>query len=126
MIVAFTALILSTVTALDVPLGWARHPAHVPTTHPIDFSICVKQRNVPTLLQEALQHDVPYPQLITERSPPFKTIHVNAAWCRQCGYRADEIIGRPYSLLLGPTGMRSLPPGKPPMWRLPARASFTN
>ena len=57
---------------------------------------------LPSMLQEALQHEVPYPQLITERRPPYKTIHVNAAWCRQCGYRADEISGRPYSMLLGP------------------------
>ena len=58
--------------------------------------------HVPTQLHEALQHDVPHPQLITERQPPYKTIHVNAAWCRQCGYRADDLIGRPYSMLLGP------------------------
>jgi hypothetical protein len=59
--------------------------------------------HVPTQLHEALQHDVPHPQLITERQPPYKTIHVNAAWCRQCGYRADDLIGRPYSMLLGPS-----------------------
>ena len=64
--------------------------------------------HIPTQLQEALQFDVPYPQLITERTPPYKTIHVNAAWCRQCGYRADDLIGRPYSLLLGPRPASSL------------------
>ena len=63
---------------------------------------------IPSQLQEALQHDVPYPQLITERTPPYKTIHVNAAWCRQCGYRADDLIGRPYSLLLGPAPAAAL------------------
>ena len=64
---------------------------------------------LPTHLQDSLQHEVPYPQMITERLAPFKTIHVNAAFCRQCGYRADEVVGRPYSLLFGPQTSQELP-----------------
>ena len=62
----------------------------------------------PPSLPSRSQHDVGHPQLITERHPPYKTIHVNAAWCRQCGYRADDLIGRPYSMLLGPAPAPSL------------------
>jgi len=57
---------------------------------------------LPMQFQDALQREVPYPQMITERSAPYKTVHVNSAWCLHCGYRPEELLGRPYSILFGP------------------------
>ena len=56
---------------------------------------------IPTQMKEALQaaDDVPYPQLISERAPPYKIIHVNSAWCRLCGYRPAELLGKPFTVL---------------------------
>ena len=71
--------------------------------HESGVGAALEPLKVPNHLQDALQHEAPHPQLISERRPPYKTIHVNAAWCRQCGYHAEELLGRPYSMLLGPT-----------------------
>lgn len=57
---------------------------------------------IPTEFKKALEYDVPYPLMITERAPPYKTVHVNNAWCLNFGFRGDELIGRPFSLLFGP------------------------
>ena len=88
------------------PAAAAAHAAAVRAA--LDQSGTPSTVHIPTQLQEALQHEVPHPQLITERQPPYKTIHVNAAWCRQCGYRSDDLIGRPYSVLLGPKPPQAL------------------
>lgn len=45
---------------------------------------------LPVRLHEALQHEVPYPQLVTERMPPYKIIHTNAAWRRVTGHGAGD------------------------------------
>ena len=58
---------------------------------------------LPGRLHEALQHEVPYPQLVTERSPPYKIIHTNAAWRSVTGHGVDELVGKPYQTLLSPT-----------------------
>jgi len=55
---------------------------------------------LPVRLHEALQHEVPYPQLVTERMPPYKIIHTNAAWRRVTGHGADELVGKPFETLL--------------------------
>ena len=43
----------------------------------------------------------------TGRQVPHK-IFPKGWRCRQCGYRADDLLGRPYSLLLGPSPELSL------------------
>ena len=65
---------------------------------------------IPTQLQEALRSEVAHPQMITERAAPHKIIHVNNAWRRACGYRAEELIGRPYTILHGPQTEPGLQP----------------
>ena len=86
----------------------ARAPAR-PSRPSISRSLCHPRIAYNSLVALAtscslhpLQRDTHHPQLITERRKPYKTIHVNAAWCRQCGYHAEELLGMPYSLLLGP------------------------
>ena len=65
-------------------------------------------QRIPIHLQEALQHEVERAQMITERAAPYKIIHVNAAWCRAFGYRADELIGHPFTVIHGPAAEPSL------------------
>ena len=57
---------------------------------------------IPTHFQEALQREVSIPQMISESQPPYKTVHVNGAWCLSCGYKPEELLGRPVSILFGP------------------------
>jgi len=80
-----------------------------PPIWPQHSSSSASEPFVPTQLQEALQREMPHPQLITERVPPFKVIHVNPAWCQLSGYPAEHLIGRPYTVLHGPQTERDLP-----------------
>ena len=40
-------------------------------------------------------------QAFTLSEPPFRIVHVNAAWCRLCGYAANEAVGKTFKLLQG-------------------------
>lgn len=57
-------------------------------------------RQIPSTLAEALQN-TDRVQVITEKDPPFVIVHVNAAWCRACGYTADEAQGNTCRILQG-------------------------
>jgi len=41
------------------------------------------------------------PQVFTLIEPPFRIVHVNAAWCLLCGYAANEALGKSLKLLQG-------------------------
>lgn len=93
------------------PVGGWRPPSHIvdggapgcfrPSGRaPASSSAQVPQISLPARLNEALQREVPYPQLVTERAPPHKIIHTNSAWRRLTGHGADELVGKPFEALL--------------------------
>ena len=60
--------------------------------------LCAAQNNyirlrMPKLMDEALRTN-DLPQIITEATPPFTIVHVNAMWCQLCGFTAEEAVGR--------------------------------
>lgn len=96
-------------TSCAQPVGDWRPPAHMvgsraPGSYPASGSAAASARmpqiSLPARLHEALQREAPYPQLVTERAPPHKIIHTNAAWRRLTGHGADELVGKPFEALL--------------------------
>jgi len=41
-------------------------------------------------------------RVVTERVPPFRVCHVNAAWVRLCGFTETEVRGRTLAMIQGP------------------------
>ena len=55
---------------------------------------------IPTHFEEALlQFEVPYPQMITKRQPPFNILYVNSAWCHCLQCTIEDLIGKPYNVI---------------------------
>lgn len=40
--------------------------------------------------------------IITEPNEPFRIVHVNEAWCRSCGFDAEEVLGKTCRIMQGP------------------------
>lgn len=40
--------------------------------------------------------------IITEPNEPFRIVHVNEAWCRSCGFDAEEVLGQTCKIMQGP------------------------
>ncbi|KAL1514585.1 hypothetical protein AB1Y20_003679 [Prymnesium parvum] len=45
--------------------------------------------------------------IITEPNEPFRIVHVNEAWCRSCGFDAEEVLGQTCSIMQGPGTCRA-------------------
>jgi PAS domain S-box-containing protein len=58
-------------------------------------------QHMPRRLLDALTNEEP--TVVTEATPPFRISHVNAAWCKQCGFTAEEAVGRTCRILQGPS-----------------------
>ena len=56
---------------------------------------------LPTTIEAAL---MPSHQsvIITEPDEPFRIVHVNEAWCRSCGFDAEEVLGQTCKIMQGP------------------------
>ena len=57
--------------------------------------------NLPSTIEVALQPS-PESRIITEPNEPFRIVHVNEAWCRTCGYDAEEVLGQTCKFMHGP------------------------
>eukprot|EP00966_Prymnesium_polylepis_P111798 2586172-Prymnesium_polylepis.1 len=45
--------------------------------------------------------------IITEPNEPFRIVHVNEAWCRSCGFDAEEVLGQTCRIMQGPGTCRA-------------------
>ena len=63
-------------------------------------------QSLPTSIEAAL---VPSNKniIITEPTEPFRIVHVNEAWCRSCGFDAEEVLGQTCRLMQGPGTCRA-------------------
>ena len=57
--------------------------------------------NLPSTVEAALQPSNEC-RIITEPNEPFRIVHVNEAWCRTCGYDAEEVLGQTCKFMHGP------------------------
>ena len=57
--------------------------------------------NLPTTIEAALQPSSEA-RIITEPAEPFRIVHVNEAWCRTCGFDAEEVLGHTCKFMHGP------------------------
>jgi len=59
------------------------------------------QRSQLTTLQQAVSNTSDA-VVLTEARPPYAITHVNAPWCKMCGYTQEEVEGQTNSILQGP------------------------
>ncbi|KAL3927979.1 MAG: hypothetical protein SGPRY_002583, partial [Prymnesium sp.] len=45
--------------------------------------------------------------MITEPDEPFRIVHVNEAWCRSCGFDAEDVLGQTCRVMQGPGTCRA-------------------
>lgn len=68
---------------------------------PSDDGVSEFRKKLPSSLLEAVNF-TEHAMVITERSQPFRIVHVNEAWCELCGFTMEETLGLTCRILQGP------------------------
>lgn len=79
------------------PLALARMGSAIPAQAATSTVLAT----LPVDLLEVLESGT-YPQAVTETLPPYRIVHASSSWCAFCGYKAENLAGKPISIVSSP------------------------